>query len=30
MLHTILEYYRLHLEGMGPIRSVDVLRDVFS
>jgi DNA repair protein RecO (recombination protein O) len=30
MLNTIVEYYQIHLEGLGPIKSLPVLIDVFS
>jgi len=29
-LDEIIKFYQIHLEGMGKIRSIDVLREVFS
>ena len=30
LLHTIVEYYQLHLEGLGEIKSLPVLIEIFS
>ncbi len=30
LLHTIIEYYQLHLEGLGEIKSLPVLIEIFS
>jgi hypothetical protein len=30
LLDQLLKYYKDHIEGIGKIKSVDVLRDVFA
>lgn len=30
LLHSIVEYYQIHLEGMGEIKSLSVLSELFS